>query len=166
MSSTYVNISFQSASADPVAKVALKYLPHLVDKNNYNALGEVFLRHLSKRSGKIAGEEGGLFVWSYTMDTPDVDDFVDKLHNFWLELLLTTDLDDGLRYTDRVIILYQHGFSHCIQGVEIRFSEKQVEQLPFAHEIDRSTFDNLVEADFRLKISKFDLPVAWVDSYG
>lgn len=89
----HVHVCFACNKNDGVAALAKKHRPLLPSDSEGVREAGWFLDSLAERTGHNPGPKGGLSMWGMVGNYTRVDEFVEVLRPFWLDLL--GDIDGG-----------------------------------------------------------------------
>lgn len=87
----HIHVAFACRENGPVAELAKKHRPLIesVDGGDGLRAAQWFLDDLSGREGPNRGPKGGVSLWGMIGNYTEVDEFVEVLRPFWMELLRT-----------------------------------------------------------------------------
>lgn len=158
-------VSFNCSSNDSVAGVARRHADELEQSKQSLECGEclLFLRNMAHRIRENPGSKGGVALWGAVGRSINADSFVGGLERFWSEIL-SSELDGGPTFSDRIIVFYEHEGSRQAHCYEIGFAEDDQYALSdFICENGRPPDPSLPgETMPKLEIKHHDLPFAWM----
>mgnify|MGYP001610291283 FL=1 len=144
----YVTLSviFACNKNGAVAELARAHIARLPTEDSPESVDEArwFLEALSQRTGDNLGPKGGLSCWGTVGNYTHVDEFVEVLKPFWIDLL--HEVEGGPLEFEHVMVLYENEQAEHASAYEI-FQERL--------EGDRQFGDLIIR-------HHPDLPFAWM----
>ena len=117
----HVHVCIPADDNDGLAQAAIKHertVSEIVDSNE----AVWFLQDLAKRTGKLPGPKGGLSLWGVVGNYTRVQEFVDALKPFWLDIL-SNEL--GPCDFERILVFEEREQEGCAYAYEIFLSEDE-----------------------------------------
>lgn len=113
----HLSIIMPCDNNEPVAEIAKKYVDTIEHCNE----AEWYLEELSTRKGYNPGPKGGLSMWGIVGNYTSVDEFIDALEPFFLELFKT---EAGPSDFEHIIVFYEREQSEQAKAYEISYDKE------------------------------------------